>query len=54
VESYGPEASKALYLYNEKRDNTHFSVTGATEVSQLVLGALTAQHLIPERSVRQP
>lgn len=54
VESYGPEASKALYLYNEKRDNTHFSVTGATEVSKLVLGELTTAHLIPERAVRQP
>lgn len=54
VESYGPEASKALYLYNEKRDNTHFGVTGATEVSKLVLGELTARHLVKERAVRQP
>jgi hypothetical protein len=52
VESYGPEASKALYLCNEKRDNTHFSVTGATAVAGLVLGELTRLHLVPGKAVR--
>ncbi|MBA2947759.1 rhamnogalacturonan acetylesterase [Streptomyces sp. PSKA28] len=49
VEELGPEASKALYLYNEKRDNTHTSVRGATEYATLVLGELRAQHLVDDR-----
>lgn len=52
VEELGPEASKALFLYNEKRDNTHTSVRGATEFAALVLGELRAQGLVPERVVR--
>jgi lysophospholipase L1-like esterase len=40
VEEMGPEASKALYLYDEARDNTHTSVTGATEFAALVRDAL--------------
>ncbi|WP_199547832.1 rhamnogalacturonan acetylesterase [Streptomyces sp. N35] len=47
VEELGPEASKALYLYNEKRDNTHTSVRGATEYAALVHGELREQRLIP-------
>ncbi|MBC9713535.1 rhamnogalacturonan acetylesterase [Streptomyces sp. TRM66268-LWL] len=47
VEQLGPEASKALYLYNEKRDNTHTSVRGATEFAALVHGELRGQGLIP-------
>ncbi|WP_344495741.1 rhamnogalacturonan acetylesterase [Streptomyces enissocaesilis] len=52
VEELGPEASKALYLTAEKRDNTHTSVRGATEYARLVLDALREQRLIPERLVR--
>ncbi|WP_399932624.1 rhamnogalacturonan acetylesterase [Streptomyces kanamyceticus] len=40
VEELGPEASKALYLYDEARDNTHTSVRGATEFAALVRDAL--------------
>ncbi|MFI2614827.1 carbohydrate esterase [Streptomyces sp. NPDC018584] len=40
VEQLGPEASKALYLYDEARDNTHTSVRGATEFAALVRDAL--------------
>ncbi|MET9800541.1 rhamnogalacturonan acetylesterase [Streptomyces sp. NPDC006368] len=46
VEELGVEASKALYLTNEKRDNTHTSVRGATEYAGLVAGALRGQGLI--------
>lgn len=52
VEELGPEASKALYLYDEKRDNTHTSTRGATEYAALVLGELRAQQLLPPRTVR--
>ncbi|MFD7276485.1 rhamnogalacturonan acetylesterase [Streptomyces sp. NPDC059862] len=52
VESLGVEASKALYLYNEKRDNTHTSVRGATAYAELVRDELVAQHLVPEGRVR--
>ncbi|MFJ8539999.1 rhamnogalacturonan acetylesterase [Streptomyces sp. NPDC093591] len=52
VESLGVEASKALYLYNEKRDNTHTSVHGATVYANLVREELVAQHLVPEGKVR--
>ncbi|PWI14613.1 carbohydrate esterase [Streptomyces sp. Act143] len=52
VESLGPEGSKALYLYNEKRDNTHTSVHGATVYAGLVRDELLAQHLVPEGLVR--
>ncbi|MGJ5892089.1 rhamnogalacturonan acetylesterase [Streptomyces niveiscabiei] len=53
VESLGPEGSKAVYLYNEKRDNTHTSVHGATLYAQLVRDELTAQHLVPAGLVRE-
>ncbi|MFF9867266.1 rhamnogalacturonan acetylesterase [Streptomyces sp. NPDC013953] len=46
VEALGPDASKALYLTDEKRDNTHMSVRGATEYAALVAGGLAAQGLI--------
>lgn len=46
VEELGPQSSKALYLYDEKRDNTHTSVRGATEYAALVNGELRAQRLI--------
>ncbi|MGI5379108.1 rhamnogalacturonan acetylesterase [Streptomyces sp. CA-251387] len=52
VESLGVEASKALYLYNEKRDNTHTSVRGATVYAGLVREELVARHLVPEGLVR--
>ncbi|WP_409468828.1 rhamnogalacturonan acetylesterase [Streptomyces sp. HC307] len=52
VESLGVEGSKALYLYNEKRDNTHTSVRGATAYAELVRDELVAQHLVPEGKVR--
>lgn len=52
VESLGVEASKALYLYNEKRDNTHTSVHGATVYAGLVRDELLALHLVPEGDVR--
>ncbi|MFJ8887368.1 rhamnogalacturonan acetylesterase [Streptomyces sp. NPDC102402] len=52
VEELGPEGSKALYLYDEKRDNTHTSARGADEYAALVLGELRAQGLVPARAVR--
>ncbi|WP_406333833.1 rhamnogalacturonan acetylesterase [Streptomyces sp. NBC_00203] len=52
VESLGVEGSKAIYLYNEKRDNTHTSVHGATVYAGLVRDELLAQHLVPEGQVR--
>ncbi|GAB2716486.1 rhamnogalacturonan acetylesterase [Streptomyces bullii] len=52
VESLGVEASKALYLYNERRDNTHTSVRGATVYAGLVRDALLALRLVPEDKVR--
>ncbi|MFP3989867.1 rhamnogalacturonan acetylesterase [Streptomyces sp. E11-3] len=51
VEELGPEDSKALFLYNEARDNTHTSVRGATEFAALVQGELHALGLVG-RSVR--
>ncbi|MFF8378346.1 rhamnogalacturonan acetylesterase [Streptomyces sp. NPDC015661] len=47
VEQLGPEASKALYLTAEKRDNTHTSVRGATEYAALVAGELRARGILP-------
>ncbi|MER6010932.1 rhamnogalacturonan acetylesterase [Streptomyces bluensis] len=52
VESLGVEASTSVYLYNEKRDNTHTSVHGATLYAGLVRDELVAQHLVPEGRVR--
>ncbi|NNN34175.1 rhamnogalacturonan acetylesterase [Streptomyces sp. S3(2020)] len=52
VESLGVEGSKAIYLYNEKRDNTHTSVHGATVYAGLVRDELVAQHLVPRGLVR--
>ncbi|MGW0331066.1 rhamnogalacturonan acetylesterase [Streptomyces sp. NPDC003011] len=52
VESLGVEGSKALYLYNEKRDNTHTSTHGATVYAGLVRDELVARHLLPEGLVR--
>lgn len=52
VESLGVEGSKALYLYNEKRDNTHTSVRGATAYAELVRDELLLQGLVPEGRVR--
>ncbi|MET8942656.1 rhamnogalacturonan acetylesterase [Streptomyces sp. NPDC004542] len=52
VESLGPEGSKAVYLYNEKKDNTHTSVHGATVYAGLVRDELLALHLVPEGKVR--
>ncbi|MGW2257107.1 rhamnogalacturonan acetylesterase [Streptomyces sp. NPDC001780] len=52
VEERGPEASKALFLYDEKRDNTHTSERGATEFAALVVGELRAQGLVRAPLVR--
>ncbi|MFJ1733854.1 rhamnogalacturonan acetylesterase [Streptomyces sp. NPDC088254] len=52
VESLGVEGSKALYLYDEKRDNTHTSVHGATVYAGLVRDELLARHLVPKGMVR--
>ncbi|MFF0011969.1 rhamnogalacturonan acetylesterase [Streptomyces sp. NPDC005374] len=52
VESLGVEGSKAIYLYNEKKDNTHTSVHGATVYAGLVRDALVAQHLVPKGVAR--
>ncbi|MFF4488659.1 rhamnogalacturonan acetylesterase [Streptomyces sp. NPDC001544] len=52
VESLGVEGSKALYLYNEKKDNTHTSAHGATVYAGLVRDELLAQHLVPKDRVR--
>ncbi|MER6558154.1 rhamnogalacturonan acetylesterase [Streptomyces sp. NPDC001027] len=52
VESLGVEGSKTLYLYNEKRDNTHTSVHGATVYAGLVRDELLARHLVPKGTVR--
>ncbi|WP_369232528.1 rhamnogalacturonan acetylesterase [Streptomyces sp. R21] len=52
VESLGVEGSKAIYLYNEKRDNTHTSVHGATVYAVLVRDELVDRHLVPEGLVR--
>ncbi|MFH8932793.1 rhamnogalacturonan acetylesterase [Streptomyces griseosporeus] len=52
VESLGVEGSKALYLSNDKRDNTHTSVHGATVYAGLVRDELLAQHLVPAGLVR--
>jgi lysophospholipase L1-like esterase len=52
VESLGVEGSKAIYLYNEKRDNTHTSAHGATVYAGLVRDELVARHLVPEGLVR--
>ncbi|MEU1401062.1 rhamnogalacturonan acetylesterase [Streptomyces sp. NPDC005728] len=52
VESLGVEGSKALYLYNEKRDNTHTSAHGAFVYAGLVRDELLARHLVPEGKAR--
>ncbi|WP_149547070.1 carbohydrate esterase [Streptomyces marokkonensis] len=52
VESFGVEGSKALYLYDEKRDNTHTSVHGATLYADLVREELVDLRLVPEGGVR--
>ncbi|MEE4488902.1 rhamnogalacturonan acetylesterase [Streptomyces sp. BE230] len=52
VEELGPEGSKALYLTDEKRDNTHTSERGATEYAAMVRDALRDQHLLPGRLFR--
>ncbi|MEU0455575.1 rhamnogalacturonan acetylesterase [Streptomyces sp. NPDC006129] len=52
VESLGVEGSKALYLTNEARDNTHTSVRGATVYAGLVRDELVTRHLVPKGKVR--
>ncbi|MFI8214444.1 rhamnogalacturonan acetylesterase [Streptomyces sp. NPDC085932] len=52
VESLGVEASKALYLTTEARDNTHTSVRGATLYARLVRDELVTRHLVPRGTVR--
>ncbi|MCX4678336.1 rhamnogalacturonan acetylesterase [Streptomyces sp. NBC_01433] len=52
VEDLGPAASKALYLTEEKRDNTHTSLRGATEYATLVRDALRTQRLVPAHLFR--
>lgn len=46
------DGSKAIYLYNEKRDNTHTSVHGATVYARLVRDGLVARHPVPAGLVR--
>lgn len=53
VESLGVEGSKALYLSDEKRDNTHTSEYGATRFAALVRDELVLGHLVPESRVRR-
>lgn len=52
VESLGPEGSKVLHLYNEKRDKTHTSEHGASEFAKLVLGGLDEQGIVPGDRIR--
>jgi lysophospholipase L1-like esterase len=52
VEALGVEASKALYLTDEARDNTHTSVRGATVYAGLVRDELVTRHLVPRGTVR--
>ncbi|MFF5970315.1 rhamnogalacturonan acetylesterase [Streptomyces sp. NPDC012769] len=52
VEERGPEASKALYLTAEKRDNTHTSARGATEFAALVAEELRARGIVPDVLIR--
>ncbi|MFJ7345352.1 rhamnogalacturonan acetylesterase [Streptomyces sp. NPDC101110] len=52
VESLGVEGSKALYLTNEARDNTHTSVRGATAYAGLVRDELVTRHLVPKGMLR--
>ncbi|MFD8226368.1 rhamnogalacturonan acetylesterase [Streptomyces massasporeus] len=52
VESLGVEGSKALYLTDEARDNTHTSVRGATAYAGLVRDELVTLHLVPKGAVR--
>ncbi|GGV74130.1 rhamnogalacturonan acetylesterase [Streptomyces massasporeus] len=52
VEFLGVEGSKALYLTNEARDNTHTSVRGATAYAGLVRDELVTLHLVPKGTVR--
>lgn len=52
VESLGVEGSKAIYLYNEEKDNTHTSVYGATVYAGLVRDGLRDLHLVPKGKVR--
>ncbi|WP_419999485.1 rhamnogalacturonan acetylesterase [Streptomyces boninensis] len=51
VEGLGVEGSKPLYLYDEKRDNTHTSKRGATEYAAMVRDELQRQGLLRERDV---
>lgn len=48
----GPEGSEAIHLSNEKRDDTHTSVHGATVHAGLVRDGLLALHLVPKGAVR--
>ncbi|MEU3888286.1 rhamnogalacturonan acetylesterase [Streptomyces sp. NPDC029041] len=52
VESLGVAGSKALYLTDEARDNTHTSVRGATAYAGLVRDELVTRHLVPKGTVR--
>ncbi len=52
VESLGVEGSKSICLCDEKKDNTHTSLHGATVYAGLVRDELVARHLVPERLVR--
>ena len=52
VESLGVEGSKAIYLYDEKKDNTHTSAHGATVYAGLVRDGLVGLGLVSGRQVR--
>ncbi|MEU4605519.1 hypothetical protein AB0F43_21260 [Kribbella sp. NPDC023972] len=45
VEGLGPSASQRLYLTREANDNTHFSVYGATAMSELVVQGIRELNL---------
>jgi hypothetical protein len=52
VQGLGPEDSKPLFLYNEVKDNTHFSVYGADQFGRLVLARLEPLGLLPPHAFR--
>jgi lysophospholipase L1-like esterase len=52
VGGLGAEASKPIYLYAEKRDNTHFSERGADRIGLLVLDRLRESRVLPHSAFR--
>ncbi|MGW5641006.1 rhamnogalacturonan acetylesterase [Streptomyces sp. NPDC003832] len=52
VEELGPDASKSIYLTDEKGDNTHTSTHGATVYAGLVRDALVTERVLRRSAVR--